>query len=210
MELQAKKHAGIPVSYMVELEMVKSSMLECTAKKVGQKRQRLVITNARKIATFLDPRYKSLKMAASHEERFEVRELVAKVCLCLVQQNEEFHSMASRRQLTCSVDEFMYFGESAAANSNNPITVACKEVESYLDFNIDLMTTKPNQQDFLRSFRQNEGRQFPNLCFSTRKYLSIPDTSTPCERIFSKAGHSRRSMLWPKKIFALIFLQHNL
>lgn len=54
--------------------------------------------------------------------------------------------------------------------------------------------------------------KFPLLASLARKYLSIPASSTPSERVFSTAGNiisAKRSCLTPKHANVLIFLYQN-
>ncbi|KAG5848595.1 hypothetical protein ANANG_G00100150 [Anguilla anguilla] len=54
-------------------------------------------------------------------------------------------------------------------------------------------------------FWQSEGHRFPHLQKLTLKYLCVPTTSVPSERIFSKSGElisKRRSRLKPKNVHA--------
>ena len=54
---------------------------------------------------------------------------------------------------------------------------------------------------------------FPNLALLARKYLCVPASSVPCERIFSLAGHlvsRRRAALSPDNVNMLIFLNKNI
>ena len=53
---------------------------------------------------------------------------------------------------------------------------------------------------------------FPNVYKLAQRYLNIPATSVPCERVFSKAGEvvsQRRSRLKPKTVEMLLFLNKN-
>ncbi|KAJ8359468.1 hypothetical protein SKAU_G00159930 [Synaphobranchus kaupii] len=54
---------------------------------------------------------------------------------------------------------------------------------------------------------------YPHLYNLAKKYLSLPATSVPCERIFSKAGEvisRRRSRLKPSTAEKILFLNMNL
>ena len=56
------------------------------------------------------------------------------------------------------------------------------------------------------------GSRFSHLEPLARRYLAIPATSTPSERVFSVAGivvDKRRSALTPEMIDALVFLNKN-
>lgn len=54
---------------------------------------------------------------------------------------------------------------------------------------------------------------FPRLCKMARKYLCVPATSAPSERLFSAEGNivtCTRSSLKPAKVDMLVFLAKNL
>ena len=56
------------------------------------------------------------------------------------------------------------------------------------------------------------GNRFPHLENLAKKYLAIPATSTPSERVFSVAGivvDKRRAALTPEMVDALVFLNKN-
>ena len=55
--------------------------------------------------------------------------------------------------------------------------------------------------------------RYPLLVQLAKKYLAIPATSVPCERVFSAAGHvvnEKRSCLLPTNVNMLVFLAENL
>ena len=61
-------------------------------------------------------------------------------------------------------------------------------------------------------WQKNEER-YPKLARAAVRIHSIPSTSTPSERIFSKAGFivsKTRSSLLPDNVDKLVFLSHNL
>ena len=60
-------------------------------------------------------------------------------------------------------------------------------------------------------WKENASR-YPKLARAAKRLLAIPATSTPSERIFSKAGfivNKHRSSLLPKNVDTLVFLAHN-
>jgi hypothetical protein len=65
--------------------------------------------------------------------------------------------------------------------------------------------------DPLKWWKENEAR-FRTISILARKYLSIPATSAPSERVFSLAGsicNRRRASLSPEHLNALVFLNAN-
>lgn len=59
---------------------------------------------------------------------------------------------------------------------------------------------------------EKNGFQFPMLGRLAKRYLCVPATSVPAERVFSTAGDvvsSQRSALKPSHVDALIFLKKN-
>lgn len=73
------------------------------------------------------------------------------------------------------------------------------------------MSSPPMDSDCLQFWSINR-QVFPNLCRLANKYLCIPATSTPSERLFSNAGfivNARRSMLSPENVNMLTFLSAN-
>ncbi|XP_049300633.1 E3 SUMO-protein ligase ZBED1-like [Anopheles funestus] len=53
---------------------------------------------------------------------------------------------------------------------------------------------------------------YPTLSYFAKQYLSIPASSVPCERIFSKAGNiltEKRNRLTSKKLKEIIFIKQN-
>lgn len=60
-------------------------------------------------------------------------------------------------------------------------------------------------------WKMNKTR-FPKLAILANKFLGVPSTSTPSERVFSSAGNiisAKRSCLAPKNVNNLIFLHQN-
>ena len=60
---------------------------------------------------------------------------------------------------------------------------------------------------------KDQEKNFPNLAPFARRYLSVQATSSPSERLFSKAGQiitPLRAQLNPEKASMLVFLAQNL
>lgn len=89
--------------------------------------------------------------------------------------------------------------------STEPGETSIKEMKNYLKDK-----TKVDSGP-LGWWKKNQDR-YPSLVRVTKRLLCIPATSTPSERIFSKAGfivNKTRSCLLPKNMDMLVFLAHN-
>ncbi len=81
-----------------------------------------------------------------------------------------------------------------------------QEVLQYLAEKPSPRSTQP-----LLWWKTNEHR-YPKLAKVARSWLSIPATSTPSERLFSKAGSvvsKKRNALKPKNVDIILFLNSN-
>lgn len=70
----------------------------------------------------------------------------------------------------------------------------------------------PLNSDPLKWWKHNEAR-FPNVAKLARRYLGVPATSVPSERVFSTAGDivtAQRAALSGENVDVLIFLKKNL
>lgn len=85
----------------------------------------------------------------------------------------------------------------------------CTAEEEFCDY---LQTPQiPTMQNVLQWWAENEDR-FPHLAKLGKRYLAVPATSTPSERIFSLAGNTitrQRASLRPAHVDALVFLHAN-
>jgi len=69
----------------------------------------------------------------------------------------------------------------------------------------------PTMQNPLQWWARNQDR-FPRLAKQAHRYLAVPATSTPSERVFSLAGNTitrQRASLHPEHVETLIFLHEN-
>jgi glutaredoxin-related protein len=85
-----------------------------------------------------------------------------------------------------------------------------EEFSSYLD-EIKTPQAFPNIDPF-EWWRDNQKR-FPTLHKIARKYLGIPATSVPSERLFSDAGNqisTERNRLKPSTVNELLFVKRNI
>ncbi|KAF1377848.1 hypothetical protein PFLUV_G00205000 [Perca fluviatilis] len=204
--LKLSKHCepklGDP-SYMVPLRARASSLLE----------ENMLITPTHKVATFLCPRFKSLKMLTL-EERWEVMRQVR----ALIGLNEQ----PSGPQNTAEEGPSVTNASSAAGQGGHDSgrakkqqvdftewedeTPSMDEVEEYCATNV---ACEESSEDNLLSFWEKQDRSFPRLRRLARRILCIPATSAASERSFSAAGRimeARRNRLNPGTVDAILFL----
>jgi hypothetical protein len=89
----------------------------------------------------------------------------------------------------------------------SPFVLAEAEVQQYRECPPVPLDVNP-----LQWWKENETK-FPRLARVVKKYLCIPATSVPSERVFSTAGDilsAQRSRLKPKHVDTLIFLKKNM
>lgn len=84
---------------------------------------------------------------------------------------------------------------------------AAAELAAYL-----LEDVIDGEENPLAWWKNNESR-FPLMSLVTRKFVCVPATSSPSERVFSAAGQivtPFRNALTPEKVNMLVFLSRNL
>ena len=95
----------------------------------------------------------------------------------------------------------------AAASTVRLEDAIAAELNSYLTL------PKLDEEEDPLAFWKERRVNFPMLSKLARKYLCIPATSSPSERLFSAAGNvvtCQRSCLKPGKVDMLVFLTKNL
>jgi len=148
------------------------------------------------LASFLDPRFKNLSFL-SEDDRLNTYTIV----------NSEIPIDASgtvnKRQRSQSALDILLGDEEEDEEVPQGVAEFQKyKMEQHLDRN----------GEPLEWWRQNDKR-YPNLAQLAKKYLGIPATSAPCERVFSTSGNvvtEKRSRLDPENVRNLVFLNYNL
>ena len=163
-------------------------------------------------ATLLDPRFEKVAFADRSAAEQAIRRLKGEVAELhdVTQQCEVNDVQAQQSEISQATDGlWSFFDEKVAEASSRRTTETDSFIEVTRYFEEKNIDRKENP---LQWWRYN-GARFPNLMVLAQKYLAIPGSSVPSERLFSKAGElisERRSKLKPKNIDMLLFLNKNL
>ena len=173
-------------------------------------------------AAFLDPRLKTLPFL-SLSERSEMMKAIERKAVEIVDSIEtnlepttntrEEPSEKRRKgehQLMNLIDDIMHSVQDDLHQSSEQATLTAQEK---VQAEISRYSLEPSYVgDPLKWWKANASR-YPLLANLARKYLCIPATSVPSERVFSSAGHivnKRRACLDPSSVNMLVFLAENL
>lgn len=164
-----------------------------------------------KIATFLSPQFKKLKMLTDQEKIEVTEEIKIKIefikndANCtqeIIERNTSAASSAPpkpKRAKTC----FDEFGDSSESEEEPRIE---SEIEEYLKY-------KVIKDEPILEFWKKNVKKYPALSILAKKILCVPASSASSERNFSTAGivvDKRRSNIKPNKVDALLFMHDNL
>ena len=152
-----------------------------------------------KISTALDPRFKSRKVEAEIFKTLKKLMPEPEVVTPASDPKPEWESKKKR-------STFWSFWEEEDQDTEETSSAADLELQYYCK-----MPNLPRTCNPLEWWR-TQSHALPELSKLARKFLCIPATSVPSERVFSKAGEivsKRRSAIKPKHVDMLIFLNKN-
>lgn len=150
------------------------------------------------LASFLDPRYKNLSFL-SDGNKTELLTVVAS------KLNAEEIDEAITSTNTVTALDFLLADE-----DETQVIFADKRIEELERYRLEQCIGR--NEDPLKWWKSNEKR-FPLLARLARKYLCIPATSAPSERVFSSAGNvvtHKRSTLSSDIVNSLVFVYYNI
>lgn len=187
---------------------LKQSLLEAIGRRlVSLERDKMVAK-----ATILDPRFKGLAFGLEENSKNAESWIIEEVKQIIIVKNNadstsepEPNLLGPATTSDPSKNLWAFFDDKLSQKKSvvTPTTTAMLTVKQYLQLpNLD-RTKCP-----FEFWSQNKS-MFPELYELAQKYLSIPGTSVPSERIFSKAGqltNVRRNRLLPKNLNQIIFL----
>ncbi|XP_048036293.1 E3 SUMO-protein ligase ZBED1-like [Megalobrama amblycephala] len=168
------------------------------------------------VACFLDPRFKIQYISTDNIPAIKTRLKTEMVDLAQRTYHREKRSRTETVQMPQSAQPLgekakrslgSFFKTSAASPSLPVEDVAEAELNNYL-----MTPTIDGEDDPLAWWRVHK-ISYPQLCIMARKYLCVPATSAPSERLFSTGGNivtCTRSSLKPAKVNILVFLAKNL
>ena len=157
--------------------------------------------------TLLDPCFKKLPFSSPTAPDFAVARITNEVTKILNIANH--HEVPTDQEPAKSTSLWASFDQQAIESASHRTTSseAVIEVRRYFEEPVISRSSDP-----LAWWNENSLR-FPRLVHVTKKYLYIPGSSVPVERLFSKAGQlvsERCNHLKPKNVDAMLFLNNNL
>ena len=155
------------------------------------------------LATVLDPRFKNVKFL-NRAQHSQLEESLAQ--LIIVPENNTSNDTDCQLSNNNKSALDLLLGDDYSEESRPETNPAIETVRDYLADRIPSRESSP-----LDWWKMNSHRFILLACLA-RKYLSIPATSTPSERIFSCAGlivNRLRSSLNPDHVDMLVFLNKN-
>ncbi|XP_055082535.1 E3 SUMO-protein ligase ZBED1-like isoform X2 [Periophthalmus magnuspinnatus] len=160
------------------------------------------------LATILDPRFKEVAFCSPSNAQAAVERL-SRECASLIElrtqgevQPQPSPAPSDDNNLWALLDSHVVAQQTSRASHS-----ATEEIQRYLK-----EQHIPRCEDPLKYWESHK-IQYPNLWRLAQKYLCIPASSVPCERIFSKAGElvsRRRCRLKPSTVEKLLFLNKNM
>uniref|UniRef100_A0A8C4GRK4 HAT C-terminal dimerisation domain-containing protein n=1 Tax=Dicentrarchus labrax TaxID=13489 RepID=A0A8C4GRK4_DICLA len=204
-----KRHLAITDDDSPITKKMKSKLVE----EIGSRwefKNRMMMTNS----AVVDPRFKQLSFLddAKRDEAYTVVAQLAERLSALSAAtgtgepgDEEQH--VSKKQKTDKEKEIamLLCGDEEDLVSTESGGRSTEEMKNYLQDRTKI------ESGLLGWWKKNQDR-YPSLARVAKRLLCIPATSTPSERIFSKAGfivNKARSCLLPKNVDMLVFLAHN-
>ncbi|XP_060796344.1 E3 SUMO-protein ligase ZBED1-like [Neoarius graeffei] len=175
------------------------------------------------ITSFLDPRFKTAYISEENvpyikdRVKMEMEQMAQKVScpVSLFRAEGLCHNPSHAPECSRRTTIHLYRKAKAKANPNPvPASSSTVQLEDTIKAELDnyLITPIDGEQDPLAWWRVHHVN-FPWLSKLARKYLCIPATSSPSERLFSASGNivtCQRASLKPAKVDMLVFLAKNL
>ncbi|KAL2103393.1 hypothetical protein ACEWY4_000261 [Coilia grayii] len=160
--------------------------------------EKMIISPIHKIATFLSPRFKTLKMLPPDESlavQAEARRLTTALIPALQAQSTQSTSQENALKRCRMFLEW----------EDTPDLIEPDEIQRYMQSHFNLEECSENVLGFWGA----HSHDFPLLSMLARAVLCVPATSASSERAFSSAGRvleARRNRLNPGTVDSILFL----
>lgn len=188
--------------------LLQNTLLDVVARRLGSLEKNKIVAKS----TFLDPRLKKTAFGltdnAENTQKWVIEELTS--IISINKEDNNISEIPATPTLTKSSNSLWEHFDSKLSQVRNvicPDVCATLMVRQYIE--LPHLQRGKNCLDFWKQHKHT----FPELYKLQLKYLSIPATSVPSERVFSKAGlltNARRNRLSPKHLDYIIFLNSNL
>ncbi|CAG8785115.1 16089_t:CDS:1, partial [Dentiscutata erythropus] len=167
------------------------------------------------LSALLDPRYKKLKFATEAQRNMAIDKLNElyriEQAAIIEESNDDLYvsssgSLVTNEPLSTSTNQVNYSLLGIYEDSDDESSIS-DEVARYLA----LPKVSPNRN--VLEWWKGHVNVLPVLSRLAMKYLAIPATSVPSERLFSDAGlhlSARRTCLKPELLASMLFLKRNM
>jgi hypothetical protein len=194
-------------------DVFRNMLMDIVSRRLGILEKNKIVAKA----TFLDPRFKKTAFGllenASNAQKWVSEELIMMISTNTEMENEinTVSTTALTLNSTNNTTEspWEHFDNKVAQikSTLSPSITSNLIIRQYLE--MTLLNRKKNPLEIWKQYKN----KFPDLYNMQLKYLCIPATSVPSERVFSKTGlitNDRRNRLSPKNLDLIIFLNSNL
>ncbi|CAG8580474.1 7476_t:CDS:1 [Ambispora gerdemannii] len=125
---------------------------------------------------------------------------------------ETENNESSISTLMISEQTNLFFDDENSTNEFSPISFEMQIYKSIPQIHKHSLSNPLYQKENPLVWWNNNIKTFPHHIKQARKYLSIPATSVPSERLFSDAGNiitEKRNRLSSDIVHDILFLKHN-
>ncbi|XP_076874456.1 E3 SUMO-protein ligase ZBED1-like [Brachyhypopomus gauderio] len=166
------------------------------------------------MASSLDPRFKMEFISADNKPKVKAR-LTSEMLECQetssssTEVEPKVADTSQAKKAKKSLGSFFKQSGTAAKGDSSPTLKDAVDAE----LNNYLLTPSIDKEEDPLAWWKTHKVSFPRLAKLARKYLCIPATSSPSERLFSASGNiitCQRSCLKPAMVDRLVFLSKNL
>ena len=208
--------------------LVIKDMKKKMIKNLGTRNQGELAMKTMRLASILDPRFKELRFLSPDDKTLIKDLLVAEAIKKEAESENDTGSVAATEEVAIKKEpgsspvakkikeepsSFDWLEDVVYVKTEEPKEAIALSPE-YIKVEVDRYLSEPSAalKDNPLMWWKFREPSYPTLAKLARKYLAIPASSTPSERVFSSAGlivSKRRSRISSDKVDMLIFLNKN-